>query len=297
MITATLILCCLTFLGFARKVWWGFTLFDFPRIHYAIAAIGFSVWSTYLGDMAFALANMTLAAFNFYRFRGFWPRFYKTRTGRRQILVINSYRKNVAPAKLQQTIQDADADILLLLEINDWLEGELDEAIKTYPYRLECPVRDGFRICLLSKKELHDPVIQHFGPDETPLLKASVELGGKTYHLFSAHPRPARSASYYKSRNKYLDEIVSALNESESPKIVMGDFNSVPWEGHFQNFLAATDLKCTLENRGYRMTWPVFLPILGVPMDHILASRDIRFNDLHIGPYVGSDHFPISVNL
>ena len=78
---------------------------------------------------------------------------------------------------------------------------------------------------------------------------------------------------------------------------MMGDFNTVPWEPWFLDFLSHTQLKSTLKDHGYKMTWPThFLP-MGIPMDHILVSKGVKYKNLKIGPHVGSDHYPISIDI
>jgi endonuclease/exonuclease/phosphatase (EEP) superfamily protein YafD len=85
----------------------------------------------------------------------------------------------------------------------------------------------------------------------------------------------------------------------------MGDFNTTPSALPFYRLLKATNLKrvaCGGPNAG---TWrPIFwsettmdkIPSLRVTIDHILV-RDLDVQACHVGPDVGSDHFPLIVTI
>ena len=77
----------------------------------------------------------------------------------------------------------------------------------------------------------------------------------------------------------------------------MGDFGMVPWADRFRHFLKKAKLQNPLRKYGYEVTWPVNFPLLGVPMDYILISESENYRDLHMGPYTGSGHFPVSLKL
>jgi endonuclease/exonuclease/phosphatase (EEP) superfamily protein YafD len=183
------------------------------------------------------------------------------------------------------------------MEVTDHLELTLKEIFARYPYRMEVPVRDGFRICLLSRHTLHNETITHYGATNTPLLNATIEIDGKPYSIYSAHPKPALSREWNEERHIYFKEVEKVIGADENAKIMMGDFNSVPWEPHFQRFLQNSGLRSTLKKHGYKVTWPVYCIPMGIPMDHILVSNDVICDSLKIGPSCGSDHYPVSMNL
>lgn len=183
------------------------------------------------------------------------------------------------------------------MEMTDSVEKKLKSALRSYKHQLRTPVRDGFSICLFCKNPLKDTNISFHGPNDTPFLQARTNISDKTYQVYSAHPKPALSSDWFKERRAYFKEIQPIISQSKLPVLVLGDFNSVPWEHHFKRFMRETNLQSTLCHKGYKITWPVYFPLLGVPMDHILISKNNAFSDLSVGPYVGSDHYPISLNI
>ena len=39
------------------------------------------------------------------------------------------------------------------------------------------------------------------------------------------------------------------------------------------------------------------MPLLTIPIDHCLISRDITVSNLYVGPDLGSDHLPLVADL
>jgi len=49
--------------------------------------------------------------------------------------------------------------------------------------------------------------------------------------------------------------------------------------------------------RGMQPTWPTFSPLLEIPLDHLLHTKDVTIVNREIGVDVGSDHYPLIVDL
>jgi endonuclease/exonuclease/phosphatase family metal-dependent hydrolase len=61
----------------------------------------------------------------------------------------------------------------------------------------------------------------------------------------------------------------------------------------FQAFLHDTGLRDTRRGRGVQPTWPAWLPLAQVPIDHALVSAGVRVHARFVGGRVGSDRLPI----
>ena len=199
--------------------------------------------------------------------------------------------------KLRKVLKESDPEILLIMEVTDALEDNLEKLISDYKYRLQTPVRDGFSICLLSKHKMDKPDISYHGPNNTPPLHAEIELNNTKYHVFSAHPKPALNKDSYEERRIYFNQTAEIIRKTKLPALVLGDFNSVPWERHFVDFCHKTNLKSTAQGYGYPITWPTYFLAMGIPMDHILLPSHVSYSALKVGPNAGSDHYPIAINL
>lgn len=301
LIIITFAIALLTLVGFSKLIWW-FTILDFFRLQYAVLAFITGMICIYYSSYGLLALNTLITIINIYRIRHFLPRLphLPKQDANKTLFSINAYKENENLDKLEKVLQKTDPEIVLVMEITEHHEKRLVQIVSQYPYRLQTPVRDGFSICLLSKTLLEDTEITYHGPTETPLLQAKVQINGKRYQIYSAHPKPALNKKWHVDRLSYFADIQQemAKNKDEGcPIVVMGDFNSVPWEKHFTEFLDTVGLKSTIKDQGYKVTWPVYLPLMGIPMDHILISKNTPYSNVQVGPTVGSDHYPLSLNL
>jgi endonuclease/exonuclease/phosphatase (EEP) superfamily protein YafD len=79
--------------------------------------------------------------------------------------------------------------------------------------------------------------------------------------------------------------------------ILLGDLNTTAWSHAFQKLVKQMDLKDSRKGYGLQITWPSMMPILGITIDHCLISDTISVLDHKIGPNIGSDHYPVYVEV
>jgi endonuclease/exonuclease/phosphatase (EEP) superfamily protein YafD len=79
--------------------------------------------------------------------------------------------------------------------------------------------------------------------------------------------------------------------------ILAGDFNVTGWSYWFQNMRDTMKLRDTRQGFGIQPSWPVQLPILLIPIDHVLVSEQFIVLNRRTGKNVGSDHYPVYVEL
>jgi len=295
----SLIFLAVTLCGFSKLVWF-FTIIDFFRLQYAIIALILLGLSIYHLNLYLITINFLTVAVNVYRIRHFLPRLSQitNKTSKSSdILSINTFKENQNYDDLAKVIKARNPKVLLLMEVTEDLSLSLKDLLDKYPYTLKSDVRDGFKICLYSKDEPSNQKITYHGASKSPLLQADIKINNKIYSIFSGHPKPSFNKAWDDERHVYFKEIEDIIVHTAHPKIILGDFNSVPWEDHFEKFLQKTEMQSTLVNHGYKVTWPVYCLPIGIPMDHILISKNHPYSNLQVGPGVHSDHYPIALNL
>jgi endonuclease/exonuclease/phosphatase (EEP) superfamily protein YafD len=128
--------------------------------------------------------------------------------------------------------------------------------------------------------------------DGVQTLLADVDIAGRPARIVAAHPMPPIAPEWHGKRDTLLTSI--AKQARPLPLIVAGDLNATPWS----TALIGAERHALLRTTGVASTWPRSgLGAIGIPIDHVLASRHWRLGASSRGPDIGSDHFPIRVAL
>lgn len=100
-------------------------------------------------------------------------------------------------------------------------------------------------------------------------------------------------------RRRYQFEFASLWAASRpGPKIIAGDFNASPWSYSFRRLRMETGLRNSQAGFGLELSYPAGAnPLLQVSIDHLLHSADLAVVDRRLGPALGSDHLPLTVDL
>ncbi|MGH3651067.1 MAG: endonuclease/exonuclease/phosphatase family protein [Acidimicrobiia bacterium] len=80
--------------------------------------------------------------------------------------------------------------------------------------------------------------------------------------------------------------------------IVVGDFNATPWSSPFRRLIGSAKLSNSQRGFGLQPSFSVDSNLLlRVPIDHLLHSEALEVTGRQLGPNLGSDHFPLLVDL
>jgi endonuclease/exonuclease/phosphatase (EEP) superfamily protein YafD len=80
--------------------------------------------------------------------------------------------------------------------------------------------------------------------------------------------------------------------------MVVGDFNATPWSWPFRRLMATSHLNNSQSGFGLQPSFPTTSNLLlRVPIDHLLYSDALEVTGRQLGPALGSDHFPLVVDL
>jgi endonuclease/exonuclease/phosphatase (EEP) superfamily protein YafD len=115
--------------------------------------------------------------------------------------------------------------------------------------------------------------------------------------LLSVHLRAPMRPRLAAQRNRQLQILADLSTRVEGPLVVAGDFNLTPFSPYFSDWLASTRLRDSRAEAGYSASWPTFLPLIGIPIDHCFVTDDFAVVDLRRLPAFGSDHYPVLAHL
>lgn len=126
----------------------------------------------------------------------------------------------------------------------------------------------------------------------------AVEVVHDGVAVLGVHPVAPTTAEGSALRNAQLDFAADWSSQQNGPHLVTGDFNSTPWSYPFRRLLADTDLINSQRGFGIQPTFPADNSfVIRVPIDHLVHSPELVVADRRRGPRLGSDHFPLVVEL
>lgn len=301
-----------------RDDWW-IRVFDFPRLQITVligvsfAAIVWLQHGTGRADVG-AVANMFLAllgaafVYQCYRMRPFTrlarPQVQKSRTTdpdtRLSLLFSNVLMENRESARLRELIREADPDIVLAVEADDWWQGELRELERTHPHTVLQPQANTYGMLLYSRLPLRNAEVKFLVQDDVPSVHACVQLrNGERVELRCLHPRPPAPGENERSTERDAELLIvgKEIKQRQRPVVVLGDLNDVAWSHTNDLFKDISGLLDPRIGRGFFHTFNAKWPLVRWPLDHCFHSPHFRLVDFRRLPACGSDHFPVYICL
>lgn len=214
---------------------------------------------------------------------------------RLSIVVSNVLQDNKDPEPLRRVLAELSPDLVLLLEVDRRWMDDLAGLKSSHPFRVAQPLDNAYGIALFSRLELAQAGVGYLMEADIPSIRAQVVLGsGERVEVFGIHPRPPEPRSGDSTeRDAELILVARKARESKLPVIVMGDLNDVAWSHTTRLFRRISGLLDPRIGRGHFPTFPVALPFLRYPLDHVFHSKSLRLADFRVLPDIGSDHFPV----
>ena len=297
---AGVLLCAATIAGFLARYWWCFELASHFRLHLALGLAGAAATlaTGHRGRMAL-LCAVCAAANGMLVLRVFLPAepveaHAKTTL---RLVSLNVHTENEQRGLVLRFLQNANTDVILVMEVNAaWMQA-LQPLRTNYSEIVAEPREDNFGIALFSRLPLTNSEVIELSEAGVPSIAATIFVDKRTVFLLGTHPLPPGSAENARLRNEQLHEIAALVHTQSVPAIVLGDLNCTPWSPHFVDLISNSGLKNASPRRGLYGSWPAWLPWARLPLDHGLVSPTIRVIDKRVGPFVGSDHLPLILDV
>jgi endonuclease/exonuclease/phosphatase (EEP) superfamily protein YafD len=227
-----------------------------------------------------------------------WPQWFpKAAAADPDAPIVRMYSANVFylnndTARIRQSIEAADADIIVLIELASDPALKIDELLAGYPHRAASMRLDQTRGPSRSVIASRWPLIARADPpDGLHAVAATVRTPLGPVNVVGVHltrPWPFQHSWGQISQTMALGEVVENL---DGPIVVAGDFNSV------SSARIGKQVRRDLGLRpapGFPGTWPSDLPsALGITIDQVYASPDLAFVSRGLGRPNGSDHRPV----
>lgn len=213
------------------------------------------------------------------------------------MVALNLYgNKNRSYRKTIEYLQQSNADILCLSEVNKIWIKKICEELPDYKFHFDEGIAGGAAIFSRLPIERVQP---KDGKNERRYgVRGICKIAGESVLVISEHPPSPSERKRWKNRNKEFSRLASELAASKGSIILIGDLNSTPWSKYYKDLVINSKLKDSEQGVGIQPSWNALLMVPPlIPIDHCLVSKNFAVLDRHLGPNVGSDHLPVFVKL
>jgi endonuclease/exonuclease/phosphatase (EEP) superfamily protein YafD len=295
-----------------RTTRWWVRIWDFPRFQVALVILAILVaWPLvrevtsfdwmFLGALAAAVAWQVSWVWRYLPGAPREVRKAASESGDARsvaMLTANVLQTNRRVDRLLQIVVDADPDLILAVETDEWWCRELKAALRRYPHVVQYPLSNGYGLALLSRLELVEPAIRFVVDEAIPSIRTGMRLRtGAVIDLYCVHPRPPSVQQDSTERDLELVLVGREIKERGRPAVLLGDLNDVAWSPSTMQFARAGGLLDPRRGRGFYNTYPARLPGLRYPLDYIFCTPHFQVFSMRVLRRFGSDHLPLIATL
>ena len=282
--------------------WWVFDLFAHFRVQYVMVAVVLGAVALGLGRRDLLAAVMLLAAPHVWQISPMMDlsalRPAEASNDRAiRVATFNAQWRNRQPQAVVNWVRASAPDILLLQEVGPNWRSQFDRLADILPHHVPASRGDGTALHLFSRHPIGNVRVETPVGLRFPILTAEVDIDGVVTNVAGVHAPAPTSAWLSRRRNDYLGAVAAWARGTEGPAVALGDFNTSPWSNHFHDLGDRSGLADAAAGKGWQPTWPSWMQLAGVPIDHVLVSRHIRASAVSTGPDLGSDHLPLIAEL
>jgi endonuclease/exonuclease/phosphatase (EEP) superfamily protein YafD len=182
-------------------------------------------------------------------------------------------------------------DVIVLQEVLCREYDPLFEALRAaYPHQFRAS-ESCFGQAILSKHPIVTTGRRNFHWRRPSWLWAEIAFGGKTVRITGVHlSHPTRPFDQVAN----MDELIAYVRNIETPHAIAGDFNLTPYASLLAKFSRETGV---LRHGTFHASWPSRLPFPIVLIDHVYTSAHFGSAGFRVGPFLGSDHYPVIADL
>ncbi|GAB2667683.1 endonuclease/exonuclease/phosphatase family protein [Flavihumibacter cheonanensis] len=302
-------------LPFVKNDYWIFRICEYPRFQKLIlCSILLIVWIV-LGDygqlfqhITFVLLLLSVAYLLFL----VWPYLPMAKQevktvatsdtdNQLSIYTCNVFQDNKDFARLINQVKQIKPDLIFLLETDTEWETAMDEAFgHDYPNQLKQPLPNTYGLLLYSRLPFKEAKIHFLVEKDVPSAQVQLLLpSGHPVTIWGLHPKPPVPGEDDRStaKDKELMKVALKVKDANHSTIVMGDLNDVAWSYVTDLFRKTSGLLDPRRGRGFYSTFSANYWFMRFPLDYIFSSADFGLVQMKRMPHVGSDHFPMFVQL
>lgn len=218
------------------------------------------------------------------------------------LFIANVKMSNRKAQPIIKLIETKKPDLILAMEVNEWWDEQLKVLENEYPYSQHTINDVTYGMVLLSKFPLEKVEVDYLQNKKVPSFESTIILSdGKYISFHSMHPVPPTHFKDLPDNGGQQENALKKLGKKiigrKFPAIVAGDLNDAVWS--YANKLTGTEniLYDVRVGRGFYNSYNAENVLMRWPLDHVFVTKEFRLKKLERLPKIGSDHFPIFVEL
>ncbi|MEA2733585.1 MAG: hypothetical protein QOE14_36, partial [Humisphaera sp.] len=219
-----------------------------------------------------------------------------------RLLMSNVLMENRQFDLWHKIVRAADPDVIIAVEIDKNWDAALRTLERDYPYVVRQVQDNYYGMVMYSRMKVIQSEVRFLVQEDVPSIHATLRLPNEQHVCIHAlHPRPPEPMDDQDSAPRDAELVLMGKeideHEREDPTIVCGDLNDVAWSYTTQLFLRLSKLLDPRMGRGMYNSFNADSRIWRFPLDHVFHSNEFKLIDLRVLDYVGSDHFPVLIEL
>ncbi|MFQ5522129.1 MAG: endonuclease/exonuclease/phosphatase family protein [Acidimicrobiia bacterium] len=217
-----------------------------------------------------------------------------------RVLNFNLLSSNESFGDVIEYIETVDADLVVLHEASRPWEVAIDAADLGYQVIRARSEELIFGTLILVRGANLSAVSYGFASESPRAVELVFVPNGweAPVRALITHPLAPTDRERAALRDAQLSFAANWAADQEAPFFVVGDLNATPWSWAFRRLKGSGGLRNSQEGFGLQASFPATASrLLRVPIDHLLYSDGLGVRERLLGPALGSDHFPLIVDL
>ena len=192
---------------------------------------------------------------------------------------------------------DENPDVLVLNEYTPEWDLLADTLKKVYQYHDVIPLDGHFGIAVFSRLPSSFKR-EYYAMNAVPSIKTTFYFEGDSIQMLATHPTPPVTPFDWEARNYQLDQIaIERIKSLDKNYMIVGDLNITSFSKPFKDLIEITFTRDSRLGFGLHPTWPSWNKLFYISLDHCLVSENIVVKNRELGPFLGSDHLPVKLEL
>jgi endonuclease/exonuclease/phosphatase (EEP) superfamily protein YafD len=213
-----------------------------------------------------------------------------------KVLTLNVNYENRDFNKILACINKFNPDLFAVEELTPQLDKQLKDSLPAYSYSCSLPNTTPFGIGLFSRVPLANAHVEYFQPNKASIV-GEVSFAGKNVFVVATHPTTPLTQALAAENKAQLLAISAEIKKKDETTVLVGDLNATAYCSAYKDAVSSAHLIDTAKGYGLQLSWLRSFPPLCLAIDHCLTTPDLVTDARVIGPDIGSDHWPVYVEL